>query len=94
MQDWHPADIKAALEKRGWTLGKLARTHGYDRKSPSLALKQPWPRMEKLIAEAIGVEPQQIWPSRYHRDGTPNRRAGRPPVKRVDSVNSTSREEL
>lgn len=32
-----------------------------------------WPKMEELIAKAIGVTPQEIWPSRYNEDGTPKR---------------------
>lgn len=93
-QDWHPADIKAALEKKGWSLGKLARAHGYNRKSPSLALKQPWPRMEQIIAEAIGVEPRELWPSRYSMDGKPNRRVGRPSACHVDTFDSTEKVKL
>lgn len=27
-QDWHPADIKAALEKAGWSLQQLSLAHG------------------------------------------------------------------
>lgn len=67
-QDWHKADIKAALEKAGWTLRKLAIHHGYA--SPTTikdALHRPWPKGERLIAEAIGIPPELIWPSRYAR---------------------------
>ncbi|WP_249891443.1 helix-turn-helix domain-containing protein [Mixta hanseatica] len=29
-------------------------------------MKAPrWPKGERLIAEALGVAPEQIWPSRY-----------------------------
>lgn len=64
--DWHPADIKAALEKAGWSLRRLSLHHGY--KSPTTlkeALRKPWPKAERLIADAIGVDPSIIWPSRY-----------------------------
>lgn len=70
--DWHRADIKAALEKAGWSLRRLSIHHGY--KSPTTlknALAQPWPKGEHLIADAIGVHPATIWPSRYAGDGTP-----------------------
>lgn len=70
-QDWHRADIKAALEKRGLSLARLARLNGYARTSTPMALHIPWPKMERLIAGAIGTTPQTIWPSRYHDDGTP-----------------------
>ncbi len=69
--DWHRADIKAALEKRGVCLSRLGMEHGYTRWAGSKALDAPWPKMERLIAAAIGAPPQQIWPSRYREDGTP-----------------------
>ncbi|WP_038267972.1 helix-turn-helix domain-containing protein, partial [Xenorhabdus cabanillasii] len=31
------------------------------------ALVRPWPKGEKIIAQAIGVEPAVIWPSRYSK---------------------------
>ena len=69
--DWHVADIKAALEKKGWSLSRLAFRHGYCRTAAAMSLYRPWPKMERLIADAIGVSPQDIWPSRYHADGSP-----------------------
>jgi Ner family transcriptional regulator len=70
-QDWHRADIKAALEKRGLPLSRLARSNGYARGSASTALLIQWPKMERLIAAAIGLQPQEIWPTRYNKDGEP-----------------------
>ncbi|GAB2182636.1 hypothetical protein DLREEDagrD3_28590 [Denitratisoma sp. agr-D3] len=74
-EDWHSADIVAALRKAGWSLRKLSIHHGY--KDPSTlkrALQVPWPKGQKLIAEAIEVAPQTIWPTRYK--GTTNEGAG------------------
>ncbi len=88
--DWHRADIKAALEKRGLSLAKLARTNGYDRSSTSLALVLPWPKMERLIANAIGVSPQHIWPTRYHQDGTPKSGRGERGLGRIAAKNTTA----
>lgn len=88
--DWHRADIKAELEKRGYSLSRLARTNGYARRSASQALFMPWPKMERLIADAIGVEPKDIWPSRYHEDGTPKQRS----IKQLQhSIKDTSASE-
>lgn len=64
--DWHRADIIAELRKAGWSLRKLATHHEYS--SPTtlvVALDRPWPKGEKLIAEAIGQKPETIWPTRY-----------------------------
>ncbi|EJJ4226709.1 helix-turn-helix domain-containing protein [Salmonella enterica] len=30
-------------------------------------LNRHWPKGESLIAEALGVTPEQIWPSRYRK---------------------------
>lgn len=72
-QDWHPADIVAALRKRGWSLRRLSQHHGYRTNALKNVIAGPWPRGEWLIAEALGLRPQQIWPSRYDRHGQPNR---------------------
>lgn len=71
-QDWHRADIKAALEKHGLSLSRLARLHGFARTSTAQALHFQWPKMERLIADALGIHPREIWPSRYDEDGQPN----------------------
>lgn len=65
-RDWHPADIRAALNKRGHTFKSLSLANGY--RSPDAcgqALHRPYPKVERLIANAIGVAPEIIWPSRY-----------------------------
>lgn len=72
-QDWHNADIVAALWKRGTSLRKLARVHGLSPTALTVSLQRSWPRAQRIIAEAIGVAPQEIWPSRYEPDGTPKK---------------------
>lgn len=74
-QDWHRADIIAAVWKRGTTLNSLSVQHGYKLGSLNQVLRRPWPKGERLIAECIGVPARRIWPSRYHADGSP--RSGR-----------------
>ncbi|MEE9357356.1 helix-turn-helix domain-containing protein [Candidatus Vondammii sp. HM_W22] len=67
-EDWHPADIKAALEKAGWSLSRLSIHHGYaSRNTLKHALQRSWPKGQRLIAQAIGVPPEKIWPSRYRK---------------------------
>jgi Ner family transcriptional regulator len=65
--DWHPADVLAALKKRGYSLAGLSVAHGYHATAAGKALKRRWPAVEALIADAIGVPPSRIWPSRYPR---------------------------
>jgi Ner family transcriptional regulator len=70
-EGWDKYDIIASLWRRGTSLQRLSREHGYCRSAMARALQHPWPRAERIIAEALGVPPQQIWPSRYHPDGRP-----------------------
>ena len=66
-QDWHPADIIAALKKKGTTLTELSRQSGYAPSTLSNALVRPWTKGEMIIANALGVEAKRIWPSRYRK---------------------------
>lgn len=61
--DWHPADVKAALEKRGISLRRLAQEHGYSHFQR--VLTSPWWAAEQIVAKALGHPPEHIWPSRY-----------------------------
>lgn len=70
-EDWHRVDIKAALERAGYSLRQLSLQHGYAPGSLKAALDTPWPGAEQIIARAIGVAPTVIWPSRYDADGNP-----------------------
>lgn len=67
-EDWHRADIVAALHKQGWSLRRLSLHHGY-KSAGALknALDRPWPKGERIIAEVIGLPPESIWPTRYHK---------------------------
>lgn len=78
-QDWHPADIVAALRKAGWSSRSLARHHGYHPSALAKAMHRPYPRAERLIAQAIGVPPETIWPARYAERGKDSTRRGANP---------------
>ena len=90
--DWHPSDVKAAVEKAGWSLRQLGFAHGYSGDSAlSEVFRRPWPKVERIIAKTIGVShPMVIWPSRYNPDGTTNRRIGRLPKRPDDFVPTKS----
>ncbi|OCG18857.1 DNA-binding protein [Gilliamella sp. App6-5] len=76
-KDWHPADIIAALKKKGTTLANLSRQSGLSSSTLSNALVRPWTKGEIIIAKALNLEPHQIWPSRYIDSKT------KQPIKRV-----------
>jgi len=63
--DWTRITIKRALEDAGWTMRGLSKAHGRAPASVTSTILRPWLVMELIIAEAIGVTPQEIWPSRW-----------------------------
>lgn len=63
--DWHRADIKAELEKRGLSLKKLALDAGLAEGTLSNVFRVKYPKAQKIIADALEVSPEAIWPSRY-----------------------------
>jgi Ner family transcriptional regulator len=63
--DWHPAQVKAALEMAGTNLSRLAREHGYVHINE--VLNRPWVAAERVVAKALGKQPSDIWPSRYKK---------------------------
>lgn len=67
-QDWHPADIIAGLRKKGMSLAALSRQAGLASATLANALSRSWPRGEKIIANALEISPEVIWPSRYFDD--------------------------
>jgi Ner family transcriptional regulator len=62
-KDWHPADVIAALRKRNTSLRQLAIKYQYSH--IQRVLTSPWLAAEQIVAKALGVEPEQIWPTRY-----------------------------
>ncbi|MGA4650720.1 helix-turn-helix domain-containing protein [Enterobacter hormaechei] len=64
-QNWHPADIVAALKKNGTSLAAQSRKAGLSSSTLANALSRSWPKGELIIAQAINVPPEVIWPERY-----------------------------
>ncbi|OYZ03477.1 MAG: transcriptional regulator [Polaromonas sp. 28-63-22] len=61
--DMHPADVIAALRKRGTSLRQIAKANQYSH--INRVLTSPWLAAEQLVAKALDTRPEQIWPSRY-----------------------------
>lgn len=69
-KDWHPEDIKAAVRKRGQTLAGIARMSGVAKQTLSACLaSRASERGDRVIAKFLGLNPQEIWPSRYRKNG-------------------------
>lgn len=86
-KDWHPADIIAALHKRGTSLAKLSREAGLASSTLANTLNRPWPKGEWLIAIALDVHPSEIWPGRYLN--TNNKRKPRKPLHRMTTTENS-----
>lgn len=65
MTGWHPADIKAAVEKKGTNLRRLAREKGLNPAACSNALNARHLPGERAIAECINVPLWELWPDRW-----------------------------
>lgn len=91
-EDWHWADVMAALRKRGWSLRQVGYAEGYaDGNTLGEVARRPYPKAEATIARYLGVDhPKVLWPSRYHPNGTPNRRLGRAPMRGQPPVKATT----
>ncbi|HEN3643954.1 TPA: helix-turn-helix domain-containing protein [Yersinia enterocolitica] len=64
----------AAIHKKGSSLAELSRQAGLSSSTLANALKRPWPKGERIIAEFLGVAPMVIWPSRYTIKSAHNKR--------------------
>ena len=73
-QDWHRAEIVAAVRKRGKTITALSIESGLSANTLKSALHAntlksalqfKYPKGERIISDFLGVPPQEIWPSRY-----------------------------
>ncbi|MFO1421216.1 MAG: helix-turn-helix transcriptional regulator [Candidatus Competibacteraceae bacterium] len=89
-EDWHPADIIAALRKAGWSLRRLSQAHGRCPHTLGAALQRPYFAGELIIAQTLGLSPAQIWPSRYPRCG--NRRSTKRESVCIGSIKEHSSE--
>ncbi len=69
--NWHPADISAAIAKKGSNLSRIAREAGISHSSTKTAIRARCYVGEQAIAVFIGVAPHIIWPNRYDSKGIP-----------------------
>ena len=67
--DWHRVDIVAALHKQGLSIRALSVRSGLKPDTLKNALSRAYPKAERIIADALGLTPEKIWPSRYPNIG-------------------------
>lgn len=76
---------------QGRSLAAVAREAGVKKQTLYRAFDIPYPRMEKVIADAVGLTPQILFPERYDADGLPNRRMGRPKKSAAKKTENSTR---
>jgi len=57
--------IKYQLDLLGFNLSDIARDLGITRQGVYRVFAEPRPRVEKAIADRLGLTPAEIWPERY-----------------------------
>jgi Ner family transcriptional regulator len=64
---WDNPAIKAELERRGWTLTRLALENGLHESACRRALHSSCHAGAMVIAKALGVTLEELFPGRYIR---------------------------
>lgn len=86
--------VKYQLAIQGSSMAEVAKTTGVQRTTLYHVFKRPYPRMEKILADALGLTPQELFPERYDANGLPNRKMGRKPkistIKSVKNITATT----
>lgn len=54
------------LNRKGLTFADVDRTHGLKQGIACITTRHPHEAGEKAIADALGLDPSQIWPSRFN----------------------------
>ncbi|EBA9764993.1 helix-turn-helix domain-containing protein [Salmonella enterica] len=65
--DGSPA-AKAEIHKRGLSFRSLSLRAGYSKDSLKRVLRTPCKTYQQVVADALGVETETIWPSRYQTE--------------------------
>jgi len=71
--------IKQRLYLQESSLLKLAQNHNVKKQIFSRVKHFPIPKYERIIADAVGLDPWDLWPHRYDEEYNPNRISWRYP---------------
>ncbi len=71
--------IKYQLRLKGYSLRQLSIEQGVYPNVAAVALIRTFPKWERIIANRIGVLPQELWPERYDDKGRPINHSSRYP---------------
>jgi Ner family transcriptional regulator len=70
LREW----VKFRLSLKGYTFKKLGEKHRITGVSICTVFYRPYPKVERIIADALETQPWDFWPERYDEKGRPNRR--------------------
>jgi Ner family transcriptional regulator len=87
LRNWSRARILFELKERGTTAAAVAQQEKLSRSTLYSAMERPYPRVHDLIAKALDLPRQHVWPTFYGEDG---QRLSRREVHRRD-INAQSR---
>jgi lambda repressor-like predicted transcriptional regulator len=65
MHDMTPEAVKKLILDSGITLSELGIQNGFSSAAVSIALKNRSPFVQKVIADRLGMKPQDIWPRAF-----------------------------
>jgi Ner family transcriptional regulator len=63
--DMDRIDIVAALKKKKLSLRRLSVDAGLAAGTLANTMNRKWPKGEMIIANALNMKPEEIWPTRY-----------------------------
>jgi len=84
--------IKYQLRLKGYSLRRLGKEYGVTHGAVDAVSNQHLPKWERIVADKIGLLPQEIWPERYDKNGLPIRHSSRYP--RHDNTRPKGRQRL
>lgn len=64
-KDLHRAFIIAMIKEKGKTLSQLSIEAGLHPRTLGNVLDRKYPKGERIIADFVGMKPEDIWPTRY-----------------------------
>ena len=65
MKDWDSCEVVCALRKGVTSIRRLSIEAGLHPDTLKAATNRKYRRGERIIADALGLKPEDIWPSRY-----------------------------
>lgn len=65
LKDWSHEYVRYRIREMYGSMVNMAHCHGLHPSVIRRALRVPYPKVDRVIAKALGEHPATIWPSRY-----------------------------